>query len=97
MGHYDEEREKYMPKSQEKNVLQELHDGPTGGHYAGDATTHKILRASYYWRTLFKYAHSYMRRCQVCQTTTGRQKKPSFLLQPVNIDQPFEQWGLDVR
>ena len=37
-----------------------------------------------------------MRKCKVCQTTAGRQKKPSLPLLPVNIDQPFSQWGLDI-
>lgn len=46
-------------------MLQELHDGTTGGNYAGDATTHKILRAGYYWPALFKDAHSYVRKCQI--------------------------------
>eukprot|EP00253_Pinus_taeda_P032759 PITA_32759 len=26
----------------------------------------------------------------------GRQKKPSFPWQPINIEQPFDQWGLDI-
>ena len=82
--------------SKAEKVLQELHDGPAGGHYVGDATTHKYLRTGYYWPTLFKDAHSYVRKCQVCQIAARRQKKPSFPLQPVNIDQPFDQWGLDI-
>eukprot|EP00253_Pinus_taeda_P028383 PITA_28383 len=85
-----------LDKSEGENVLQELHDRPTGGHYAGDATAHKIVPAGYYWPTLFKDAHSYIRKCQVCQTATGRQKEPSLPLQPVNIEQPFDQWGLDI-
>eukprot|EP00253_Pinus_taeda_P034131 PITA_34131 len=76
--------------------VEELHDGPAGGHYARDATAHKILCVGYYWTTLFKDSHSYMRKCQVCQTIAGRQKKPSLPLQPVNIEQPFSQWGLDI-
>ena len=79
-----------------KKVLQELHDGPTSGHYVGDTTAHKILRASYYWPTLFEDSHNYVRKCQVCQTAVGRQKKPSLSLQPINIEQPFDQWGLDI-
>eukprot|EP00253_Pinus_taeda_P034544 PITA_34544 len=79
-----------------EKVLQELHDGLVGGHYAGDATAHKILPADYYWPTLFKDSNNYVRKCQVCQTATGRQKKPSLPLQPVNIEQPFDQWGLDI-
>ena len=85
-----------LEKSKAEKVLQELHDGLAGGHYAIDATTHKILCVGYYWPTLFKDAHSYVRKCQVCQTASGRQKKLSLPLQPVNIDQPFDQWGLDI-
>eukprot|EP00253_Pinus_taeda_P014823 PITA_14823 len=85
-----------LEKSKANKVLQELHDGPASGHYAGDATAHKILRAGYYWPTLFKDSHSYVSKFQVCQTTARRQKKPSLPLQPVNINQPFSQWGLDI-
>jgi len=61
-----------LEKSEAEKVLQELHDGPVGGHYAGDTTAHKILKVGYYWPTLFKDAHSYVRKCQVCQTAAGR-------------------------
>eukprot|EP00253_Pinus_taeda_P003913 PITA_03913 len=93
---YDSVLLRCLKKSEAEKVLQELHDGLASGHYAGYASTHKILRASYYWPTLFKDSHNYVRKCQVCQTATGRQKKPSLSLQPVNIEQPFDQWGLDI-
>ena len=76
--------------------MQELHDGPAGGHFGGNTTAHKILHVGYYWETLFKYAHEYARKCKVCQTAVGRKRKVTFPLQPVNIQQPFEQWGLDI-
>ena len=75
-----------------EKVLRDLYDGPVGGHFGGDTTRHKILHASYYWLTLFKDAHSYVRRCKICQTAVGRQREPALPLQPINIDQPFEQW-----
>eukprot|EP00253_Pinus_taeda_P034443 PITA_34443 len=93
---YDSVLLRCLEKTEAEKVLQELHDGPAGGHYAGDATAHKILRAGYYWPTLFKDSHSYMRKRQICQTTAGRQRKLSMPLQPVNIEQPFSQWGLDI-
>eukprot|EP00253_Pinus_taeda_P009950 PITA_09950 len=93
---YDSVPLRCLEKTEVEKVLQELHEKLAGGHYAGDATAHKILRAGYYWPTLFKDLHSYVRKCQVCQTTAGRQKKPSLPLQPVNIEQPFTQWGLDI-
>eukprot|EP00253_Pinus_taeda_P031091 PITA_31091 len=85
-----------LEKTESEKVLPELHDGPAGGHYAGDATAHKILRAGYYWPTLFKDSHSYVRRCQIFHTSAGRQRKPSMPLHPVNIEKPFSQWGLDI-
>ena len=34
-----------LKKTEAEKEKKELHDGPAGGHYAGDATAHKILRA----------------------------------------------------
>ena len=34
-------------KDANKSVV-EVHDGPAGGHFSGDTTTHKILRVGYY-------------------------------------------------
>ena len=31
-----------------KKVIIKLHDGPAGGHFSGDTTAHKILKARYY-------------------------------------------------
>eukprot|EP00253_Pinus_taeda_P026662 PITA_26662 len=40
--------------------------------------------------------HEYVRKCRSCQISSGRQRKPAFPLQPVNIEQRFEQRGLDI-
>jgi hypothetical protein len=77
-------------------VLSELHDGLVGGNFRGDTTTHKILRVGYYWPTLFKYSHAYARKCHECQKSVGKEKKHAFPLQPVIIERPFQQWGLDL-
>eukprot|EP00253_Pinus_taeda_P032841 PITA_32841 len=60
---YDSVLLRCVEKTEAEKVLQELHDAPAGGHYAGDATAHKILRAGYYWPTLFKDSYSYVRKC----------------------------------
>ena len=79
-----------LKKEESDSVLTQLRDGPAGGQFGGDTTTHKVLRVGYFWRTLFKDAHSFVRRCQDCQTTAGRVKKPAFALQPVVVDRPFQ-------
>eukprot|EP00253_Pinus_taeda_P013134 PITA_13134 len=93
---YDSMLLRCLEKPEAQKVLQELHDGPAGGHFGADTTTHKIIHVGYYWPTLFRDAHEYVRKCLNCQTSSGRQRKLAFPLQPVNIEQPFEQWGLDI-
>eukprot|EP00253_Pinus_taeda_P010488 PITA_10488 len=93
---YDSVLLRLLEKPEAQKVLQKLHDGPAGGHFGADTTAHKIIHAGYYWPTLFKDTHQYVRKCRSCQVSSGRQRKPAFPLQPDNIDQPFEQWGLDI-
>jgi hypothetical protein len=79
-----------------KKFLKELHDGPTGGNFAGNTTAHKILRAGYYWPTLFKDTHTYSRNYKMCQVSMGKEKRVVSPLQLVVVSLPFEQWGLDI-
>jgi hypothetical protein len=32
-------------KDDAENVLKDLHDGPTRGHFVGETTTHRVLRS----------------------------------------------------
>jgi hypothetical protein len=38
-----------LEKDEVEKVLVELHAGEAGGHFGGDTTAHKVLRAGYYW------------------------------------------------
>jgi len=40
-----------------EKLLKELHSGFWGGHFAACTTAHKILRAEYYWSSLFSDTH----------------------------------------
>eukprot|EP00253_Pinus_taeda_P007727 PITA_07727 len=93
---YDSILLRCLEKPEAQKVLQELHDGPAGGHFGADTTAQKIIHVGYYWPTLFIDTHKYVRKCRSCQISSGRQRKPAFPLQPVNIDHTFEQWGLDI-
>ena len=78
-----------LERNEADSVLPQLHAGPARGHFGGETTTHKVLKAGYYWPTLFKYAYAFSRRCQECQREGGRLKKPALPLQPVTIEVPF--------
>jgi hypothetical protein len=56
-------------------VLGELHDDPIGWNFAGETTVDKILRAGYYWPTLFRDAHAYAKKCKTCQVSSVMEKR----------------------
>jgi hypothetical protein len=76
-----------MTKSNEQALVVDI--------IAAKTTTHKILRGGYYWPTIFTYVHKFVRECQPCQFFTSRQKLAAFPLQPVVVEAPFQEWGLD--
>jgi hypothetical protein len=54
------------------------------------------MRVRYYWPTIFKDSYSMIRKCISCQKFSGRMKRETMPLQPISIEEPFTQWGLDV-
>ena len=93
---YDKVLLRLLEKDDVEHILIELHDGPAGGHFSGETTAHKVFREGYYWPTLFKDAHAHAWKCQICQVNACKERRPTLPLQPVTIENPFKQWGLDV-
>ena len=85
-----------MEHDEAHKILTELHDRPDGGHFAGDTTAHKIMRVEYYWPTLLRDVHAYVRKCTQCQKFANREARPTAPLLSVALEEPFQQWGLDV-
>jgi hypothetical protein len=54
-------------------IVAEFHSGLCGGHHFWRATTHKILRAGYYWPTVFTDICKGVRACIKCQKFAGKQ------------------------
>jgi hypothetical protein len=48
-------------------VLNDFHSGACGGHLSGMSTTQKIIRAGYFWPTLFHDCIHAVKRCDKCQ------------------------------
>ena len=69
-----------LEKDEAEKVLFELHAGEAGGNFGGDTNSHKVLRARYYWPTLFKDAHTLCPKCIICQNDAVRVKKATFPL-----------------
>jgi hypothetical protein len=76
--------------------MKEFDESICGGNFAPTAMTHKIIRARFCWPSVFKDSYETIIKCVSCQQFSGKMKKYAMLLQPIYVEQPFAQWGLDV-
>jgi len=76
-------------------LIKDFHVGECGGHHYWKTTVNKVLRAGFYWPTVFSDTHQVVATCHECQVFDGRRKLLSLPLKPVRVESPFQQWGLD--
>jgi hypothetical protein len=86
---------KCMSPQEAEMIVAEFHSGLCGGHHFWKATTHKILRAGYYWLIVFTDICKKVRARIKCQKFAGKKQLKSLPLNPVVVSGPFQQWGLD--
>jgi hypothetical protein len=78
-----------------QRIMSYFHDSLCGGHHFWRTKTHKILRAGYFWPTLFTYVCAKVRACAKCQKFSGKQHLKPLPLKLVVSSGPFQQWGLE--
>ncbi|KAK1411652.1 hypothetical protein QVD17_38209 [Tagetes erecta] len=67
-----------------RNILRHCHEGPTGGHYGASYTAKKVFDSGFYWPTVFRDAHEFVRSCDSCQRAgniSSRNKMPQTSIQ----------------
>ncbi|XP_059074946.1 uncharacterized protein LOC131874979 [Cryptomeria japonica] len=82
-------------KEEAKQIIEHFHSKFGTRHGANLAIAHQILRAGYYWPTLFKDTFDHVKTCHTCQVTTFREKNPTMPLNPMIEARPFAKWGMD--
>jgi len=82
-------------KDEADKVLNEFHAGDCGGHLYWKSTADKILRARFYWPTLFSDVKKFVTTCHKWQIFEGKRKLLPLPLKPISTERPFQQWGLD--
>eukprot|EP00253_Pinus_taeda_P034168 PITA_34168 len=78
-----------------ERVLNDCHSGACGGHMSGYATAQKIVRAGYFWPSIFKDCFLAVRSCHECQIFQRKMRAPPAPLHPVVTVGPFAKWGID--
>eukprot|EP00253_Pinus_taeda_P007815 PITA_07815 len=86
----------YVPSPIVKDILtQENLEGDCGGHLYWKSTMDKILRAGYYWPTIFSNVKKFTTACHKCQMFERKRQLLPLPLRPIATERPFQQWGLD--
>ena len=84
-----------LVEEEAKVTVEDFHKGDCGGHLFWKTTANKILRAGFYWPSLFSDVYKAVKICHECQIFQGKQRLQPLPLKPVEISAPFQQWGLD--
>ncbi|KMQ92912.1 integrase core domain protein, partial [Lasius niger] len=84
-----------VPQKRVKEILEEVHDSPSGGHFGVNKTLEKI-RKRFYWATCKQDVEDWCRSCKVCVARKGPAGKGKSPLQIYNVGAPFERVQMDI-
>jgi hypothetical protein len=80
----------FLLEEEAKKKIKEFHSEYCGGHLYWKTSTHKILRASFYWLTLFADTYKQVSSCHECQVFKGRRKLLPLPLKPISVEAAFQ-------
>ncbi|KAK1423916.1 hypothetical protein QVD17_19227 [Tagetes erecta] len=78
-----------------RSILEHCHSGPAGGHYGGAYTAKRVFDAGFYWPTIFKDAHEFVRSCDACQRAGNISSRNEMPQNPIQVVEIFDIWGID--
>ncbi|GJX08195.1 reverse transcriptase domain-containing protein [Tanacetum coccineum] len=73
-----------------RTILDQCHNGPTGGHYGPNTTAKKVLNSGFYWPTIIKEAHTLVRHCEACKKTRIISKLDEMPLKNIQVYEVFD-------
>ncbi|GJS26572.1 reverse transcriptase domain-containing protein [Tanacetum coccineum] len=77
------------------DILKACHSGPTGGHYGANYTAKKIFDSGFYWPTIYKDAHDFVTRCDICQRQGKILQRDEMPQNNIQVCEIFDIWGID--
>ena len=84
-----------VPQQLRKQVMEQYHGGPLGGHYSGNRL-YNILSAQWYWDGMYADCLKFCRSCPQCAIVSGGERNGKQPLHPIPVQRPFQILGLDI-
>nr|GEZ51384.1 reverse transcriptase domain-containing protein [Tanacetum cinerariifolium] len=77
------------------DILEACHNGPTGGHHGTNFTAKKVFDAGFFWPTIYKDAHEFVKNCDSCQRQGKISQRDEMPQNSIQICEIFDVWGID--
>nr|GEZ83877.1 reverse transcriptase domain-containing protein [Tanacetum cinerariifolium] len=77
------------------HILVACHNRPTGGHHGANLTAKKIFDAGFFWPTIYKDAHEFVKNCDSCQRQGKFSQRDKMPQNSIQICEIFDVWGID--
>nr|GFA06900.1 reverse transcriptase domain-containing protein [Tanacetum cinerariifolium] len=58
---------RYVHGKEALDIIEACHNRPTGGHHGANLTAKKVLDFGFFWPTIYKDAHEFVKNCDSCQ------------------------------
>nr|GFC03520.1 reverse transcriptase domain-containing protein [Tanacetum cinerariifolium] len=77
------------------DILEACHNGPTGGHHGANLTAKKVFDSGFFWPTIYKDAHEFVKNCDSCQRQGKISQRDEMPQNSNQICEIFDVWGID--
>ena len=84
-----------IPEEEIHDILLHCHSSLYGGHFGATRTAAKVLQSGFYWPTLFRDCHEFVKRCDRCQRVGNISRRHEMPLSNIIEVELFDVWGID--
>ena len=75
--------------------MSHCHVGPTEGHHGASSTAKKVFDSGFYWPSIFKDAHDFVKSCDRCQRVGNISSRNEMPQNSIQVCEVFDIWGID--
>nr|GEX45454.1 reverse transcriptase domain-containing protein [Tanacetum cinerariifolium] len=72
------------------DIHEACHNGPTRGHHGANLTAKKVFDAGFFWLTIYKDAHEFVKNCDSCQRQGKFSQRDEMPQNSIQICEIFE-------
>nr|GEW62012.1 reverse transcriptase domain-containing protein [Tanacetum cinerariifolium] len=77
------------------DILIDFHNRPTGGHHGANLTAKNIFDSGFFWPTIYKDSHEFVKNCDSCQRQGKISQRDEMPQNSIQVCEIFDVWGID--